>query len=167
MIRSSFVVCFLFYISSCTAQVKHFVDLSFGINQFDFFSGLDYSRSIGRSTPSVGLSVGVNRTFFQGRIYPRLNFSNIYYIIDQEKFKMGPSVRYGYSFLEVNRDEKQWHQWHEVMTGLRLKYGGKYMFTFDLQAGWMAERYHDQVSNSKRTHHFFGYWSSIGLSYAL
>lgn len=167
MIRSSFLVLFLFIILSCKAQAQHFLDLNFGVNKFDFFTGLDYSRSYGRSLPNVGLTFGVNRTFFQGRIYPRISIGNTFHFVDREKFKLGPNVRYSYSFLQVNRAESRWHQWHEVMTGVHLRYGSKLMFVFELEGGWMAERFYDQIKESKRTHHLIAYWSSIGLSYAL
>ena len=167
MIRSSILVLFLFVVSLSKTQVQHFVDLNFGVNTFDFFAGIDYSRSYGRSLPSAGIAFGVNRTFFQGRIYPRISMGNTFHLVDREKFKLGPNVRYSYSILEVNRAESRWHQWHEVMGGVHLRYGSRLMFVFELEGGWMAERFYDQVMEDRRTHHSIAYWTSIGLSYAI
>jgi hypothetical protein len=148
-------------------DTKHSLNYSFGITRFDFFTGLEYQRNIGRFDPFVGFEVGVNRTFFQQRFFPKLKIGTHYFIVRSERILLGPTLNYGYSLLNVNKSTASFHRWHEVLGGMRFLYGGKFKIGATFSGGWTAERFPNQTTNSTETVHMSAYNGAILVSYAL
>lgn len=48
----------------------NFVKLAFEYNKMDFFSTVSFGRQHRKIQTEIGFGVGVNRTFFQQRMYP-------------------------------------------------------------------------------------------------
>jgi hypothetical protein len=146
---------------------KHSLNYSFGITRFDFFTGLEYQRNIGRFDPFIGFEVGVNRTFFQQRFFPKFKFGTHYFLLRSERILLGPTLNYGYSLLNVNKSTASFHRWHEVLGGIRFLYGGNFKIGVTFSGGWTAERFPNQFTNSTETVHMSAYTGSILVSYAL
>lgn len=149
---------------------KHRVGLVFGMSRMDFFTGLNYSQSslnLPGLEPFVSLEFGVNRTFFQSRLYPRLSIGIVYKALNRNKFSVGPAISYSYSILKVNLQSAHFHQWNEVYAGYKLSYGQKFKVTNMAVVGLMNERYFNQLTERTDGVNSIGFYFNLGLTYAL
>jgi hypothetical protein len=132
----------------------------------DFFSGVRLGKQIGDVEFGMTGEFGINRTFFQSRLYPRISIGVNYFLLDREKFRFGPAVSYSYSMLQVNKSAGSWHKWNEIYGGYTLSVGDKWRFSHSLMAGWMNERYRSQISQKMYGTNTLGFYLKFGLEYA-
>ncbi len=145
---------------------EHSLNYSLGITRFDFFTGLEYQRKVGKFDPFCGFEAGINRTVFQQRLFPKFKLGTNLFLIRKEKWMFGPSLTYGYSLLNVNKSSSSYHRWHELFVGMRFLYGSNLKIGFILNGGYTAERFPNQLTNKTDVHHMSGYHGAILLNYA-
>lgn len=168
MFRLLFIFLFLFSIhQNSIAQDSLFrkVDVHFGMTRMDFFTGVQYSMQVHQWQPFVMLETGINRTFFQNRIYPRVSLGSAYFFLKKGKYKFGPQVSYSYSVLRINKNTSHYHQWNEVYLGSRIEFGSKFRFTNVISGGWMNERFYNQLTNKRSGVNALGFYFNFGICY--
>lgn len=136
------------------------------VTKFDFFTGIEYSRCYKSYHPYSALEIGINRSIFQQRFYPKFTLGISYDLLKNEKVLVGPTAHYAYSILKVNKASEHFHHWNELMGGIRLELGSKLKYIFQTEYGWIAETYFNQISQKNNTVHSHGYVISMGLGYA-
>ena len=132
----------------------------------DLFSGLRVSRQISRLEPAVSFEMGINRTFFQSRFFPRGSVGLNVSLIEMERFRLGPAFSYSYSFLKVNKMVGSIHQWNEMYGGYALSWGKTWRFCHSAMTGLMNERFRSQITEKKEGVNTLGYYFSFGVAYA-
>lgn len=162
------VVSFFLLNSTLTAQdsLKNQLGYSFGMTKQDFFTGISYNRTVSKFEPFTSLEFGVNRTFFQSRIFPRLSIGTVYSLFERNRFSFGPSFSYSFSFLKVNLQSDHFHKWNELYAGYKLTYGRKFKFTQMIACGLMNERFFNQLTLETDGVMSFGFYINLGISYA-
>lgn len=154
--------------SSLKAQdsLENQIGFQFGMTKQDFFTGIIYSRNFSKIQPFTSLEFGVNRTFFQNRIFPRLGIGCTYKALNKAPFDLGPVISYSYSFLKVNKSTNHFHQWNEVYFGYKLTVGRKFLLTNSILCGLMNERYFNQLTQKNDGVIGFGFYVNLGVNYA-
>lgn len=137
-----------------------------GMTRMDFFSGIQYARKMNAYQPFAAIEFGINRTFFQSRVFPKVSIGGNYLVIDKKKIIFGPSLSYSYSLLKINLNASHIHQWNELYGGLHIEVGSKIRFTSTLSAGWMNERYFNQITERKSGVNSIGFNVNLGMLYA-
>lgn len=168
MFRQLFIILFFTFVnqnSIAQDSLANQVGLHVGLNRMDVFSGVCYSMRKEQLLFFVTAETGVNRTFIQNRIFPRIGIGTVYYLLSKTKIKLGPLISYNYSFLKVNNNSEHLHQWNEIYLGSKLEIGTKLRFTNVISGGWMNERYYNQFTNKKSGVNSMGFYTSLGLAY--
>lgn len=142
------------------------IDIQIGMTRMDFFGGIQYAKEFGALQPFIAAEIGINRTIFQSRFYPKITVGSSYFVIDKKRISFGPQVSYAYSVLKVNANSSHFHHWNEVYAGLRLEIGSTIRFTTALSGGWMNERFYNQITQDFAGVNSLGYSIKLGLSYA-
>lgn len=157
----------IFYPNVLVAQdsLKNQIGISGGMSRMDFWSGVKYSREINQFQVFSSADVGINRTFFQKRIFPRFTIGSSYFLFEKRNIRIGPQLSYSYSFLKVNKSSNHFHQWNELYLGSRMELGNKIRFTNVISGGWMNERYFNQLTNRKAGVNSMGFYFNLGISY--
>lgn len=164
----SLIIILFFFVFPSRSQdgSGHRISFHTAMNRLDFYSGFQYGKTFGHLETTTSLELGINRTFFQSRIFPRVTVGGAYYLIDREKLHVGPAVTYSYSFLEVNKSVGSIHSWNEIYGGYSLSVGKTWRFCHSILTGWMNERYRSQLTNKKVGVNTLGFYCNIGISYA-
>ena len=135
------------------------------MTRLDFFTGFRYARSFDKLVPFCTAEMGVNRTIFQSRFFPKLGIGSSYFIVNKPKLKIGPQLSYSHLLLKVNSTSNHFHNWNEVYIGGRMEIGSKIRFTLDVNGGLLNERYYNQISKKKEGVNSLGFNGNIGLLY--
>ena len=152
---------------SLTQQLP--VDSSFnlvlktGINRLDFFGGLEGAYNMRRFVFSSSLETGVNRTFFQQRIFPRASVGFGYQFF-RGRMKFEPLVMVSQSWLKLSSSKNSDHFWTECYVGYRFTIGKKWKFVNEVMGGWMNERFFVENSGTNKAFGTVGYYGSFGLA---
>ena len=143
----------LFLINSSHAKsqdsLNNSIGIQIGMTRLDFFTGFRYARSFDKLVPFCTAEMGVNRTIFQSRFFPKLGIGSSYFIVNKPKLKIGPQLSYSHLLLKVNSTSNHFHNWNEVYIGGRMEIGSKIRFTLDVNGGLLNERYYNQISKKK------------------
>jgi hypothetical protein len=157
----------IFHLCSFSQDLSGYrFSMQVSLNRMDLFSGLRVERQFDHLETSISLEVGVNRTIFQTRFFPRVSVGAGYNVLKKDNIRIGPAFAYGYSVLQVNKSSGSLHRWNELYGGYTLSIGKTWRFSHSLMSGWMNERYRNQVSTETVGVHTFGYYCSLGVSYA-
>ena len=150
------------------SQKQYVYDLGIttGINRMDFFTGLQGTWTKQRWQYNVQLEIGMNRTFFQQRIFPRISGGIGFSFIQRDWFQMVAQLNYAYSFLKIYALSKHYNHWNELYGGIKFVLGKKIKFFALVSSGWMNELYYNDLKNKYTGLHSLGYYGQIGLSYA-
>lgn len=170
------MLCFSLFILFCSIELvaqdslknqieKNQLGINFGMNRMDFFTGIHYARKIDQFQIYSSIDLGVNRTFFQKRLFPRISVGGSYLFVVKRNFSIGPQISYSYSTLKVNKNTTHFHQWNELYLGSRMEIGDKIRFTNVIFGGWMNERYFNQLTNIKGGVNSMGFYFNLGISY--
>lgn len=153
--------------SSLVAQdsLKNSIAIHFGMNRLDFFTGVQYSKKINQLNAFSSFEVGVNRTIFQKRFFPRISFGASYFMLNKQKVSIGPQLSWSYSVLKINKNTDHLNQWNEIYLGAKIEIGSRLRFTNVISGGWMNERYFSQLTNKRAGVNSMGFYVNIGLSY--
>lgn len=163
-----FILFFSLTVQSFKAQdtLSNKIDLQVGMTRMDFFGGIQYAKKIRSFQPFSAFEIGINRSIFQSRFYPKISLGSSYFLIDKPKIFLGPQLSYAYSVLKVNKNSSHVHQWNEVYAGLRLEVGARIKFISVISGGWMNERYFNQIEQRYAGVNSLGYNVKLGLCYA-
>lgn len=149
-LRRFFTFIFIVVFSICRTQEQNqSLNYRLDVTRFDFFTGLEYARNYNCFHPYVAVEVGINRTFFQQRLFPKFTLGVTYDLLKNEKILVGPTIHTSYSFLKVNRNSEHFHQWNDLMAGLRLETGKKWKYIFISEYGLIGETYFNQISQKR------------------
>lgn len=163
-----FILFFCLNVQCFKAQdtLSNKIDLQVGITRMDFFGGIQYARKMRSFQAFSAFEIGINRSIFQSRFYPKISLGSAYFLIDKRKFCLGPQLSYAYSLLKVNKNTTHVHHWNEVYAGLRLEVGARFKFISVVSGGWMNERYFNQIEQRYAGVNSLGYNVKLGLCYA-
>jgi hypothetical protein len=159
-------ICFFNSVVLSQSEQKSTLTYALGMTRMDFFSGFEYGKQIYNWKPFASMEIGVNRTFFQKRFFPRLSVGSAYFFLNKEKLHLGPQLSYSFSILNVNKNTNHFHQWNEIYFGSRLEVGSKFRFTNVISGGWMNERFYNQLNNERDGVNSLGFYINFGISYA-
>lgn len=154
---------FLFFHPASFGQ--NTVSMSVSFTKIDFFHGMEYSRKLNDFEISTGFEYGIIRTVFQSRFFPKVKAGATYYALNKEKFRIGPIVQYGYSYLRYSKIPKGIINYHELNGGLRWKYGKKWQIGQTLLVGGLWERGYNTIYQQNKTSGTFGYVLQIDFGY--
>jgi hypothetical protein len=145
---------------------RSIISLQLGMNRLDFQTGINYGYSWGRIQAIASIEVGINRSIFQGRIFPRLTIGGAYKFVNKKNFCFGPQLTFSHSLLKLNKVSTHFNAWNEIYAGARMEVGSKWRFIYTMAAGWQNERYFDSYLNRKSSVNSLGFNVNLGLAYA-
>ena len=145
---------------------RSIISLQLGMNRLDFQSGIGYGYSWGRMQAISSIEAGINRSVFQGRIFPRLTIGGAYKFVNKNNFCFGPQLTFSHSLLKLNKVSTHFNVWNEIYAGARMEVGSKWRFIYTMAAGWQNERYFDTYLNRKSSVNSLGFNVNVGLAYA-
>ncbi|TXI86497.1 MAG: hypothetical protein E6Q37_03860 [Crocinitomicaceae bacterium] len=95
-------------------------------NQQDFFLNAGYTKQLKRFELGAAVGVGVNRTFFQQRIFPKMQLQGTYQVVQSEMFRIGPSFAVHYGGLNVNASSSKLTYYQFYGAGYQLVVGKRF-----------------------------------------
>jgi hypothetical protein len=166
--RSSFLLIFICFLCATYAQnqYRYEVGISAGINRMDVFTGLQGAVVQDKWNYLFQFELGINRTFFQQRIFPRMSGGFGYAFVSKEWLQMVAQVNYTYSFLKIYALSKHKNHWNELYGGIKFVLGKNVKFFTLVSSGWMNELYYNEVKNKYVGLNTLGYYGQVGCSYA-
>lgn len=147
-------------------SLKSAVTLQVGMNNLDFQTGIGYAYSWDRFQALSSIELGINRSVFQGRIFPRLTIGGAYKLVTKKKFYFGPMITFSHSILKVNKLSTHLTSWNELYAGARMELGTKWRFIYSMAAGWQNERYFNTYLDRTSGVNSVGFNVNLGLAYA-
>lgn len=146
--------------------LKNKLSFQVGMTRMDFFSGFTYAKDIHKIQPFVSIEIGINRTIFQSRLFPKISIGCAYWLLKRNNFRFGPQLSYASSILKINLNSSHFNLWNELYAGLRIEVGSKVRFFTVLSGGWMNERYFNTFDQRYVGVNSLGFNPYIGLCYA-
>ena len=129
----------------------------------DIFFGVKYEKEVTKFNYLASFEVGVIKTFFQSRIFPRSTFGFSYAIIKKEHFSILPELSYSFSVLKIDKK----HFWNEYYVGYKAIFGNRIQFYQSTKIGLMNEIFQSELLNKRQSVNCFGYNIAIGLRYEI
>lgn len=166
--KASFLCLFFLLLSRIFAAQDLNRDSSFrlalkiGVTRLDFFLGPELSFINKRLLFIGSVETGVNRTFFQQRVFPRVSIGFGYHYVVKE-LGLEPLIMISHSVLKLSDHQNSRHSWTESYLGYRLTIGGNWKFVNEIMGGWIAESYPVHSKHSTKVAGTFGYYGSIGV----
>ena len=112
---------------SLAQKEKPTVSLLVNYHPTDFFTGVEFNHKKQTTILSLGLQIGINRTFFQQRLYPKFHFSIGKELAIKEKFGLQFSFRNSNSYLNINsQNVKAFVFTEEPTIGAGMYFGEKF-----------------------------------------
>ena len=155
-------------VSQAQDSVQQRLGAQFSYHPYDFFTGIHYQRERGRSEHRFFVQAGVNRTFFQSRLYPQLGYRFSYAFLQRAAFRTGVFVQPAVSLLTINRSAKHGtHYWEEAFVGLSVSLGRRSRYQLSGGTGPCVEQAWSAID--KRYQHYFSWnhFLELSWSYAL
>lgn len=159
-----FFVMLLPFLGRTQDDSKSAITATFQYHPYDFFLGLGYQYAPQKWEQEARLSIGLNRSLFQRRFYPKLTYIFAYRLTVYKTLSCAPFLRLDASFLDVSSDVNTNRlTWLEpnlginVMNGKRLKYG----LSSGIGPSW---EWSSQHSGAIQTWNVF---AEINLTYAI
>ena len=132
------------------------------VTRLDFFVGPELSYTNKRLIFVGSIETGINRTFFQNRLFPRISIGFGYHYVVKD-MAVEPLIMISQSVLKLSDQQNSRHSWTESYLGYRFTIGGNWKFVNEIMGGWIAESYPVQSKHSTKVAGTFGYYGSIGL----
>lgn len=95
-------------------------------NQQDLCIHAGFSKQNSSWEISGNLGVGVNRTIFQQRLFPKIQFQGTFRGFQFNRFEIGPSFTMNYALLRVNATVNHWTHYQYYGAGYQWIYGNKF-----------------------------------------
>lgn len=156
---------FIFLLSSSILFGQHSIAFRLGVNRFDLQAGIEYSYGIKQIQLHSAFDIGVNRTIFQQRFFPKLSVGTSYDFIPHEKWSLGPQIFSNAFLLNYNKELNNLSYWWDILGGIRFSYGQKWKVL--AQGGLGPALVWDFLSNENRYYStfFVNYEYSLGCAY--
>lgn len=148
------------------SQLQHQVSTAFSINRLDFWHEFLYGIGKNKWQTQVGTGYGINRTWFQGRLFPKLSVGGTYFWLDREKFELGPHVQYNFCHLKYSKSDRAAVNWHDGVVGVRWNYGQRWKIGQTIGIGYFVERYYSTIYDRKMSAGNWMYYANLSVSYA-
>ncbi len=160
------VLAFISLPSSTVFAQNQSVSTSIGITRFDFFHSFEYEYQPTKFSFSAGIGYGINRSIFQKHFYPRITVGSTYYLVNKEKFQIGPHVTYALSFIRLTPNSKM-NYWNEFNGGLQWSYGNKWKIGQTILVGYISESHFSTIDQKRVSAATINYYFSIALKYEI
>ncbi len=160
------ILSFVPLISIAQDSTTNRVGLQFGMNRMDFQFGINYKYDHLAVKPFASFELGVNRTVFQQRIFPRFTVGIEYCLLKARKLQFGPQLCYSYSILKINKSSSHLNQFNELYAGLYFCYGRKVQFKMALLTGLQNERFYSTFLGKHEGANSLGFSINCGVNYA-
>ncbi len=134
-----------------------------GVSRLDFFTGLEGVYCDEHLIFLSSMEIGVNRTFFQQRIFPKASIG-FGYRFTKGALQFEPLIMVSQSMLKLSDSHYSRHYWNECYAGYRFAIGKKWKFVNEIMYGWMTERYYVNTFGAYKIFGTFGYYGSLGLA---
>ena len=124
-----FIVTLAIFLSFLSLAQKETPTVSLLVNYHptDFFTGVEFNQNKQTTILSLGLQIGINRTFFQQRIYPKFHFSIGKSLVFKEKLGLQFTFRNSNSYLNISsQNDKAFVFTEEPTIGLGMYFGEKF-----------------------------------------
>jgi hypothetical protein len=157
-----------FFISFQLAAIdsdSSYLKLSFEYNRLDFFSALSFGKIKNKSQHEIGLGLGINKTFFQKRLNPEIQFRASYFVIQKKYLQIGLSSAYHFSYLNINKKNNDFHFYNEGLIGILIEIGDKTIFQLNPEIGIITESFRSGITKKYQTFYTFQYVAQIALKY--
>lgn len=105
---------------------RSFLGLGTEYNQQDLCINAGFTKQFTRWEISGNLGVGVNRTFFQQRLFPKIQFQGTFRGLKFDHVEIGPSITLNYAWLHVNKTINHWTHFQYYGAGYQWVYGNKF-----------------------------------------
>jgi hypothetical protein len=168
MSKALFLICLFFTLetSAQTTPKNWIVSYGVGITKLDFFTGLKVGKNFKNWAFYSSGELGVNRTFFQQRFFPKISFQGNYYYLSMKKIRLSMGMSYAFSICKINTLNNRFHRWNEYYTVTKMQIGNRFFGITELQIGLLEERFYSSFEQSIKKFYTPGFNLSIGLGYA-
>jgi hypothetical protein len=120
------------------------LSVSFQYHPYDFFFGIGCRKAFNSHYLGASFYTGINRTFFQGRYYPKMGMSYGVDILRYSSVHLIPELHLNGSILDIGAATKQVAKYFEMNAGISLGYGRKNQCLLHTQIGPMWSFYMPQ-----------------------
>ena len=127
----------------------------------DNFSSLSSMLQSNKITISSSLGIGLNRTIYQHRFFPQLQFGFGYSLLSLKKGSISPEL----SLLLSTFSTLERHYFSSIHAGYLFTYGSRWVFIHRFNAGLMNEKFVNSF-NRLSSAYTIGWQFSIGVGYA-
>lgn len=160
-----FVLILLFFLTlfSVNSQSKSFISFQTGMNKMDVFSGFNYERKVSSIYCLATLELGLIKTVFQNRLFPRMTFGINYNLFTRNKISLLPEISYSFSILKIDVS----HCWNEYYLGYKVLFGDRTQFYQSSKIGLMDEVFYSDLIGKRISSYCLGYNITVGVRYAL
>lgn len=149
------VFCLMLLKVTAQDSIVHRFGVQFSYHPYDFFSGFQYERENGHHQHQFQVSVGINSTFFQRRLYPQVAYQYGFHLVKNRFFQTGPFVRLMSSMRQIDKHAVHGNSFNEdLLLGAYFGTGDQHRVRFSMGIGPSAEH-----NWSVMTAHYEVYWS--------
>lgn len=135
-------------------------------NQQDLFVNTGFSKRFSSLEFSANVGVGVNRTIFQQRFFPKLQLQGSYRVLQLKQFKIGPAITLNYSLMKVNLIDNHLAHFSNYGVGYHAEIGTKFQVFQSTYFCRMTEHYYDTFVDHYTTASKWIFSIQIGGRYA-
>jgi len=133
----------------------------------DFFGGLTIDRKAGRWEQQLLLAVGINRTFFQQRLFPMAAYQIGFAFVNKPAWQSGLFVRPQLSCSRVNTNSTHPMVFEQqLFAGCLLSFGKRNRVQWKVAGGPTWEQNWSSNTHQYRNWFAWSYMTEIGYLYA-
>jgi hypothetical protein len=129
--------------------------------KFDNFSSVNWFLNLNKISLASSVGVGVNRTFYQNRIFPQVQLGLGYRLYSRTKFSVSPEI----SVLLSSFSSSERHYFSSFHVGYFMQYGSKWVFVHRLNAGLLNEKFINSFDHLTSAN-TIGWQFTLGIGYA-
>lgn len=157
------------FISSCALSQNdlHQVKLGLRYNRLDFFIEPSVVFQQVKVKHELGLGLGINRSFFQKRLFPEFSYSLSTNFAAFKLLDYQAVSSYRLSFYNPYKLNPEFHVFNEILLGFQLGLGKRFRTYFQPEIGLQSESFHSDFFDKNITHFTFTYSAKFGFSYVL
>ena len=142
-------------------RFHHSLFITQSFQKMDNFSSLSSMLQSNKITISSSLGIGLNRTIYQHRFFPQLQFGFGYSLLLLKKGSISPEL----SLLLSTFSTLERHYFSSIHAGYLFTYGSRWVFIHRFNAGLLNEKFVNSF-NRLSSANTIGWQFSIGVGYA-
>lgn len=144
---------------SIAQKQMDFISGGIRMNKLDFYLETGVGFQGEKTRQYTGLGFGINKSIFQQRLNPLFFYEltsnfNQFKILDYQGV-----VSFHSSFFNSNRQQREFHFFHELLIGFQLGLGKKNKLYFQPELGFLSESFHSD-KEGKWKHVVMGNYSA-------